>query len=325
MRGRRPILMDKLDTKIKKRIVASGPVGITQKMLCKELCIPRMTAYRCCKRFEENKEIRVIREGRGARYIAKSKIVMDPEIGAFAQGSQAYFRIIRKRRSVPMIVSDIDIDIGKLTDLELALFDFSNTLGALLTYVLLQAMSQANPILYREYHRKGPYRMSNIRKDHLVKQWIEGFFSGILLSTPNKFRDLLYEKTGRYPTNFDDRVKLFADKKTLLSIEDPEVVGLACMALHRIYPSISHALDRISMQLPRTIESEKASLEAFENNKASGLDNLLTVEAMNNKKRLEGKRAHTHQFRLLEVKSGIKYFQCEICRRKKSESTMTSR
>lgn len=324
-RGRRPNLMDKLGAKIKKRIVACGPEGISQKVLCKELDIPRMAAYRYCKRLEGDKEIRVIREGRGARYIAKSKIVMDPEIGAFVQGRQAYFKIIRKRHSIPMIAPDTDIHAERLTDLELSLFNFSNTLGALLTYVLLQAMSQANPILYREYHRKGPYHMSNARKDHLIKQWIEGFVSGILLSTPNKFRDLLYEKTGHYPTNFEDRVKLFAGKKSMLSIDDPEVVGLGCMALHRIYPGISYALDRISMQLPRTVESEKASLEEFEKNEAPSLNNALIIEAKKNKKRLEGKQVHTHQFRLLDVKTGVKYLQCEICHRKKSEPTITSR
>ncbi|MDQ3836740.1 MAG: hypothetical protein M3270_07390, partial [Thermoproteota archaeon] len=262
---------------------------------------------------------------RGARYIAKSKIVMDPEIGAFVRGRQAYFKIIRKRHSVPMISADTDINTERLTDLELALFNFSNTLGALLTYVLLQAMSQANLILYREYHRKGPYHMNNARKDHLIKQWIEGFFSGILLSTPKKFKDMLYEKTGHHPTNFEDRVKLFAGKKPKLSIDDPEVVGLGCMALHRIYPSISYALDRISLQLPRTVESEKALLEALEKSEAQSLNSALIVEAKKNKKRLEGKQAHTHKFRLLDVKAGIKHFQCKICHRKKSEPTINSR
>jgi hypothetical protein len=285
MLGRRPDLIEKLGTKIKKKIVASGREGISQKMLCKELGIPRMAAYRYCKRLEKDREIRVIREGRGAKYIAKSKIVMDPEIGAYIQGRQAYFKIIRKRHSSPITTPRLGIDISGLTDLEVGLFNFSNIVGALFTYILLQAMSQGNPVLHREYHRKGPYHMNDTRKDELVRQWIDGFLSGILVSTPYKFRDLLYQKAGHYPTNFEDRVKLFGSKKPGLSIADLEVVRLTNEALQNIYPSIYNTLDRISTQLPRVVQFQKASLEAFERRESPSLNTTLLL-----KKRGETKR-----------------------------------
>jgi hypothetical protein len=321
MTGRRSDLLPKIGMLIKRLIVASGPDGISQKVLCEQLGIPRMTASRYCNRFERDWEIRVIREGRGAKYIAKSKIVMDPEIGAYVQGRRAYSELIRKRPSVLINTAAVGIDINRLTDLEAGLFYFSNTMGALLTYILLQALSQQNPVLHRQYHRKGPYYMNDRRKDRLVRQWIDGFLSGILASTPHKFRDLIYKITGHYPANFEDRVKLFSGKKPSLCIDDPGVVRLGNEAFRNIYPSISKILDRISTQLPKAIDSQKASLEVFEKSGRSSLNQLLVEEALKNKEKRRGKQAHDHEFKLLDVKAGVKYFECKICSRKKSELT----
>jgi hypothetical protein len=323
MPGRRPDILEKRINEIKKKIVTAGPEGISQKMLRQELHIPRTTANRCCKLLEKEGKIRVLREGRGAKYIAKSKIVMDPEIGAYVQGRQAYFKIIRKRHYASITTPTLGIDIGRLTDLEIGLLNFSSIMGALLTYILLQAMSQGNPVLHREYHRKGPYYMNDRRKDQFVRRWIDGFLSGLLVSTPYKFRDLLYQITGHYPPNFKDRAKLFSVKKPGLFINNAEVVKRASEAFHNIYPSISNTLDRTSAQLPKAVEFQKASLEAFEERGSPGLYEALVEEAERNKAKRRSKQAHTHKFKLLEVKAGVKCFRCEICGRKRREPIVT--
>jgi hypothetical protein len=134
------------------------------------------------------------------------------------------------------------------------------------------------------------------RKDRLVRQWIDGFLLGLLASTPHKFRDLIYKITGHYPANFEDRVKLFRGKKPSLSIDDPEVVRLVHEAFHNIYPSVSRVLDRISTQLPKAIDSQKVSLEAFEKSGRSSLNQLLVEEALKNKEKRRDKQAHDHEF-----------------------------
>ena len=272
---------------------------------------------------EKDREIRVIREGRGAKYIARSNIVMDPEIGSYIQGREAYFKIIRKRHSSPIITPRLGIDISGLTDLEVGLFNFSNILGALFTYILLETMSQGNPVLRREYHRKRSYRMNDTRKDQLVRQWIDGFLSGILVSAPHMFRDLLYQRTGDYPANFEDRVKLFSGKKSGLYIANPEVVRLGYAALENIYPSIYYVLETISRQLPKAVEFQKESLETFEKSGRPSLNELLAEEKLRSKEKRRSKPPHDHKFKLSNVKAGVKYFECKICGTRKSELTRT--
>jgi hypothetical protein len=127
--------------------------------------------------------------------------------------------------------------------------------------------------------------MDGRRKDRLVRKLIDGFLLGILVSTPHEFRVLLYQTTGHDPANFEDRVRLFTSKKPSLSIDDPEVVRLGSEAFHNIYPSISYTLDRISAYLPKAVEAQKASLEAFEKAESPSLYEVLIEEKQKNKKK----------------------------------------
>src|SRR5829696_5834531 len=179
---------EKRYNEIKKLIFDSGREGISQKALREEFDIPRTTANRCCKRLEKEGKISVVGEGTGKRYFARSEIVMDPEIGAYVQGRHAYYKLIRRGQIVPINPECLTINWDKMTDLEIGLFNFSSTMGALLTYILLHVMIQGNPILHREYNRKGSYYMNNRRKDRLARQWIDGFLSGILTSISYTFR-----------------------------------------------------------------------------------------------------------------------------------------
>jgi hypothetical protein len=277
MTGRRSGMQDDIGKLIKKEIVASGPEGITQKVLCDALNIPRMTASRHCKRLAADRKIRVIREGTGARYVAKSKIVMDPEIGAYVQGRRAYFNLIRRGRPVLINSERIAVELGKVTDLEVALFCFSSIAGALFSYVMIQAMSHSNPILQKEYHRKAPYYMNKSRKDRLVRQWIDGFFSGLLVFAPYKLKELLYRYTGRYPTNFQGR-KSFHKKNSGLSIKDLDIVEQAFRAFENIYPSIFRTLNRISHDLPKSVDYMKRSLDSFEKSSSPSLHEIFAEE-----------------------------------------------
>ena len=232
---------------------------------------------------------------------------------------------MKRTLHVPMsiVAQEID-DIRRMEYVEQGLSNFSTVLGAILTYILLDAMSQGNPVLRREYHRKGPYYMNRRRKDQLVRKWIDGFLSGMLTFTPFAFREFLYKETGRYPIEVKDRPrKLFDHKKPALSINDPDVVKLSCRAFQKIYPRIYGPIDRASKELTNAIKSEKASLEASEKRRFSSLQSAPREPIEKNKVKLRGTKAHEHKFKLLKVKDNLKYFQCQTCGKNKNEPTIT--
>lgn len=246
---------------------------------------------------------------------------MDPEIGAYVQGRHAYYKLIRRGQTVPVNPECLKIKWDKMNDLEVGLFNFSSTMGALLTYILLHVMIQGNPILYKEYNRKGSYYMNNRRKDRLARQWIDGFLSGILTSVPHTFRDLIFKRTGYHLAHSKDRVKPFDGKKPRLYIDDSELAWLSHQAFRYLYPSISKILDGISTLLPKAVNSQKASFEAFEKSGRSTLNELLHEEIRRNEENRRSKQSHDHEFKVIDVKAGVKYFKCKICHRKKSEPT----
>jgi hypothetical protein len=84
------------------------------------------------------------------------------------------------------------------------------------------------------------------------------------------------------------------NKRPRLSIYDQEVVRHSYEAFHNIYPIISDALDRISTDLPKAVESHKASLESLEKSESTGFYGAPVEEIKRAKKNPKGKQDHTH-------------------------------
>jgi hypothetical protein len=136
-------------------------------------------------------------------------------------------------------------------EIERALFEFSNRIGAFITYALIQTMNPDN----------NKMSLSAREQDEIVKKWAQNSISRILPFLVRNFNDLVYRAKGQYPSSYDEQVK-FMDKRPKFVLVKPAIDQLLS-AFRRLYPRLGYEFDKMILELPESSEYYKMSIEAM--------------------------------------------------------------
>lgn len=226
-------------------VIAAGDKGITQTELLDRVGgrIHRATVFRVTKKFARQRKIKIMREGKKVRYRVEEKTTLDTRLGAFVFSSRASSRLFARRHHTVLREP-------KISDyIEETLFEFSNIVGAYITFVFLLGMHPENKLLSTREDEKG-----NIK---LVKEWTDNAISPtFVFRMQMKFKELLYRTLSRHhdiPQDFDSATD-FTLRKSLL---DKDLADRVSGAFRRLYPTIGRDLDDIMENLSYKIKLEK--------------------------------------------------------------------
>jgi len=141
--------------------------------------------------------------------------------------------------------------------IEHTLFEFSNKIGAFITFTLIQAMSLDNKNLI--------FSKENIARDELIQEWIKNAMLDVIPALAWEFRTKVYKSLDKYPKNHNSKLTFLSKRPRLLfSKEDTRVLS---GAFTRIYTLLSYELENILKELPNATDSFKAQLEYMEQKK----------------------------------------------------------
>ena len=132
--------------------------------------------------------------------------------------------------------------------LEHCLFEFSNKIGAYITYFLIQIMD-ANRI-------KLP---SNRSTDILLEEMARKAISTIIPYAMSVFKDSVYKSVGEYPPTYEDKIKYLEKRPRYIFEED--IIKELRRSFVRIYPLMSYEFEKIDERLSNELTSFKEHLK----------------------------------------------------------------
>ncbi|HEY7081094.1 MAG TPA: winged helix-turn-helix transcriptional regulator [Nitrososphaeraceae archaeon] len=145
--------------------------------------------------------------------------------------------------------------------IEHTLFEFSNKIGAFITFTLIQAMSLDNKHLI--------FSNENIARDELIQEWIKIAMMDVIPALAWEFRIKVYKSLDKFPKDHNSKLKFLSKRPRLLfSKEDSRVLS---GAFTRIYTLLSYELENILKELPNATDSFKAQLEYMKQKRAREL------------------------------------------------------
>jgi hypothetical protein len=134
-------------------------------------------------------------------------------------------------------------------EVEETLFEFSNRVGAFITYALIQAMNPDN----------NKMSLSARVQDEIVKKWAQNSISRILPFLVKDFNDFAYRAIGQYPRGYDEQVKFM--KKSPRFVLDKSIISRLLTAFRRLYPRLGYEFDKMIMKLPDASQKHKIYME----------------------------------------------------------------
>jgi hypothetical protein len=146
------------------------------------------------------------------------------------------------------------------TGLQHALFKFSNKVGAIITYLLIQAMSPANRIT--------DDTKSSKEQDLDIQYWMDSTTSSLRLFLLPIFQDMLSSLLPYFKfllnefTNKDgdqNKAKLYMLRfmyNQPFYILDTRMISELMTELHTIYPSITSELENVKAMVPKAVAKQ---------------------------------------------------------------------
>lgn len=134
------------------------------------------------------------------------------------------------------------------SELEHSLFEFSNKIGAFLTYFLIQIMDTNRTKL-----------TSNRSNDFLQEEMVRKALSTIIPHVLSVFKDSVYKSVGKYPLTLEDKVKNL-EKRPRYTFEIDIIKELRRSFVH-IYPLMSFEFEKIDKRLSNELALFKEHLE----------------------------------------------------------------
>jgi hypothetical protein len=217
-----------------------------------------------------------------SRLIARGLVVR----GSGLQGK--YYPAIKEHRETSMsaeilgqvlastILDDIDLKIRSPLfrrseqEIENALFDFSNKVGAIVTYILIQAM---NPLNEFSGNTK-----NSIGRDLNVETWIDDVITTLrptLLQSIKEHVGPPLRGLDQFDVNFDGSINFNFKKSMGAFIEyllyrphyelSDTIISELMKAFSTIYPNLSKKFERIRSHLPQLVAEEVEHWEYMEN------------------------------------------------------------
>ena len=211
----------------------------------------------------------LVKKGKGLRdkYFPTEEAFKDQLLNAYLFGNNFRRNIIRKDlmittdRKVEYIIPfpshcrDFTIyrryfepKFDESSKLERSLFEFSNKIGAFVTYFLIQIMDTNRSKL-----------TSNRSNDFLMEEMVSKAVSTIIPYVMSVFKDSVYKSVGKYPLTHEDRIK-YLEKRSRYAFEKDIIKELRRSFVH-IYPLMSFEFEKIDKRLSNELASFKDYLE----------------------------------------------------------------
>ena len=165
-------------------IILSGNQGVAKKDLLQRVHpVNQSTVYRDTKILEENGLIKIVRKGQRTKYVAISNPRRNLALGAYLLG-QNFVRDYSLLGNNGIVLCDhaqtdpryIDFSSYRQffepkfpgdSALEKTMFEFSNQIGAFITYIFIQAMSTDN------INRLSFWTINRVQSEGKLKKWLE--------------------------------------------------------------------------------------------------------------------------------------------------------
>jgi hypothetical protein len=236
----------RMESKIMKVTVAYGSTGISHTRLADLVGIDRKNLSAYTKRLIGRGLLRR-GEGKQGRYYPstqyKTRSFVTPDLFA--------------KTAADEILANEDFDLNSpffrnmdTTNLpEYALFLFSNKIGAVMTYLLIQSMSESNRIVTEPRNNHG----SELDADRWMNDAIWPLVHFLLPS----FRDVVISLVPQFKISMDDLIGIFDRPYALRESFISELLDSFC----RSYPAIRAKLEHIKSRLPREVDRQIAHWE----------------------------------------------------------------
>jgi hypothetical protein len=254
-------------TKIFGEIIAAGRKGIYQKELLVKLPeeIDRTTVFRNANKLKKERLIKIIRKGKTTRYVLAGNAFIDKGISAYLLNMKFVSHLLGKDK---IILSDkvrtypsfidyttyrryFEPKFTQKRQLEKTIFEFSNQLGAFITYIFIHAM---NPDKI-----KRPIAVSKKKKENIIKkdrfvseEWVKTAISSRLILMLRKFRDCI-KPFGYIPDILTEEGQKKREE-TGYYLLDKKSIDELFTAFGNVYTRLKTELDEIMNSLPELMK-----------------------------------------------------------------------
>ena len=260
--------------KILECIAKSEPEGRSTSELREETGLHRDTVYNLSKQLEDQEWIK--KSGKYGKYRLTEKAFNDPSIGSWIFKSEVMRSIARW--SVPADRPNkfcrLDTKIhDKEYETEVKLFEFTNKIGALIAYILLQALRPRDIAINGTSKKK--VKLSGKEKTEQATRWVENTISPArLLFEFSKLRPVAdglaihsHPSINKsHPPEAQEKIKEVYDKRRKIDPHNPlwtdyeldeDTFARLTIAFANIYPEINAQLEYIRKTLPDKIQKHK--------------------------------------------------------------------
>jgi predicted transcriptional regulator len=206
-------------------------------------------------------------DGLQGKYLPAEQTYKDQLLNAYLFGNNFKRNILRKdpiitshrkvKFVIPLPSRCVDFTIYKRyfelkfdenSELEHNLFEFSNKIGAFITYFLIHAMDADRNKL-----------RSNISTDLLLEEMVRKTMSTIVPDMISIFKDSVYKGLDKYPLTYKKKAN-YSEKRPRHIFEKDVITELRRSFVH-IYPLMAYELDKINEKLSEEAVSFKKHLE----------------------------------------------------------------
>ncbi|HJT46886.1 MAG TPA: winged helix-turn-helix domain-containing protein [Nitrososphaeraceae archaeon] len=212
-----------------------------------------------------NEGIIIRGEGKQGKYYPADKEHRGPVMDADILGLGAAGLVLQKNE-IPLdtpFVKPVEGDTG----LQHALFEFSNKVGAIVTYLLIQAMNPENRITDDSKSSK--------EKDLDIRYWVDSatsslqqfllpIFQNMLISYLLDFECLLNDFKNKDGSIDQNKVALYTiqfEHRQPFYILDNRMISELMSELHKIYPSIISELENVKAMVPKAVAKQLADAQ----------------------------------------------------------------
>jgi hypothetical protein len=262
--------------KILGAIAKSEPEGRSTSELVRETGLHRDTVYTISKQLEEVDWIK--KTDKYGRYHLTETAVMDPHTASwiFSAEVMSNFRKWYTPPSRPNKFSSFDSKDSDLVEREL--FEFGNKIGALITYILIQAIRPRDIRIKgsRNNQSAKKIKLSGKEKTEQARLWVEKTINPVRILfefcrlPPVKKglavfgEDIPIEKS--LPAEVQEKYRVIQKKRRKMSTDDPlwtdseldeETFNKLTTAFANIYPEINTQLEYIRRTLPDKVQKHK--------------------------------------------------------------------
>jgi hypothetical protein len=272
--GRRSGVAEKdLEQEILDTIIYYGKSGIPKKVLLEIVKADQSTIYRITRKLELEDKIKTVRQGqRTTYYMNTDNVYIDSTIGASIVNRKYVANIIGQKGIVlannyQAYPEHIDYatytkyfqpKFSKESKFEEALFEFSNQIGAYITYLFILLSDPRNEIIFPYSHKKG--NVNNLmNRSELIDEWLRNAISSGLSGMLTKFWFKFLKNVGLKEKAVVVNARPFWNYEL-----DKDSIKILLAAFSRLYPRINHELNGIFDNLPRSIESRKEFVSELE-------------------------------------------------------------